>query len=383
LATALALAGVLAGCSAKHPTVDPSKPHHRPEGFVNLAGAAGGKPLSAFLRWQWERLRDGLPKPPAVSVAGDGGFPVVRPDLALLSSNAERGEQVTVTWIGHATLFLQIGGANVLVDPIFSARASPLSFAGPRRRVALPARLDELPRVDLVLISHNHYDHLDAPTVRALQAQPGGPPRFVVPLGIDAWLRAEGVSRVERLDWWDTLQVGPLEIVLTPAQHWSSRTPFDRNATLWGGFAVKAPGFTFWYSGDTGYAPLFEEIGRRVGPIDLAAIPVGAYEPRWFMKDQHVNPDEAVRIFREVGAREAIGVHWGTFELTDEPLDAPIDALAAALDAQGVPRDRFMLYRHGETRTLRREAVGDAQGTRSVASMPTTAWPPTSTVSPR
>ncbi len=347
---ALAAAVWLAACGTSHPYYDASKPHHRPDGFVNLDGPTGGKPFSEFARWQYERTRDGLPRPPAEQVAGYAGFPVQRPDLALLHEN-RRGARVTATWIGHATLFMQLGGRNLLVDPVFSDRVSPVSFAGPRRRVPLPARLDELPTADVVLISHNHYDHLDEPTVRALQAQPGGPPLFVAPLGVDLWLRSVGATRVERLDWWDTLRVDDLEIVLTPAQHWSSRSPWDRNATLWGGFAVRTPGFTFWYSGDTGYAPIFTEIGRRLGAIDLAAIPVGAYEPRWFMKDQHVNPDEAVRIFREVGARAAIGVHWGTFELTDEPLDAPIGALAAALDAQGIARDRFVLYQHGETRT--------------------------------
>lgn len=346
----LAAAVWLAACGTNHPYYDASKPHHRPGGFVNVDGPTGGKPFSEFARWQYERTRDGLPRPPAGQVAGVAGFPVQRPDLALLEAN-RLGARVTATWIGHATLFMQLGGRNLLVDPVFSDRVSPVSFAGPKRRVPLPARLDELPPADVVLISHNHYDHLDEPTVRALQMQQGGPPLFVAPLGVDLWLRSVGATRVERLDWWDSLRVDDLEIVLTPAQHWSARSPWDRNATLWGGFAIRTPGFTFWYSGDTGYAPIFAEIGRRLGAIDLAAIPVGAYEPRWFMKDQHVNPDEAVRIFREVGARAAIGVHWGTFELTDEPLDAPIGALAAALDAQGIARDRFVLYRHGETRT--------------------------------
>jgi L-ascorbate metabolism protein UlaG (beta-lactamase superfamily) len=345
----LAAAGWLAACGTVNPYHDGRKAHHRPDGFTNVAGPAGGKPLGEFLRWQRERLRDDLPKPPSTHVAGYAGFPVVRPDLALLKANVGGG-RVTVTWIGHATLLLQLGGRTVLVDPVFSERASPVRFAGPIRRVPLPATLDELPRIDLVLISHNHYDHLDAETVRRLDAQPGGPPLFVAPLGVDLWLKAEGMRRVERMDWWDTLRVEGLELVLTPAQHWSSRTPWDRNATLWGGFAVKAPGFTFWYSGDTGYAPIFGEIGRRVGPIDLAAIPVGAYEPRWFMKEQHVNPEEAVRVMLEVGAREAVGVHWGTFDLTDEPLDAPMGELPKALDAAGVPRERFALYRHGETR---------------------------------
>jgi L-ascorbate metabolism protein UlaG (beta-lactamase superfamily) len=346
----MAVAASLAGCGTANPYYDPDRPHHRPDGFTNVGGPAGGRPLGEFLRWQRERIRDGLPKPPSTHVAGYAGFPVVRPDLALLAANVG-GERVTVTWIGHATLLLQIGGRTLLLDPVFSERASPLGFAGPVRRVPLPATLDELPRIDVVLISHNHYDHLDAGTVRRLDAQPGGPPLFVVPLGVDLWLQAEGMRRVARMDWWDTLRIDGLEVVLTPAQHWSARTPWDRNATLWGGFAVRAPGFTFWYSGDTGYAPIFGEIARRIGPIDLAAIPVGSYEPRWFMKDQHANPEEAVRILLDVGAREGIGVHWGTFELTDESLDAPLGELPKALDALGGARERFVLFRHGETRT--------------------------------
>ena len=348
----LVAAAALAACAAGNPDYDPTRAHHRPDGFVNTLGPVGGKPFGELLRWQRERFTAGLPKPPTTHVQGYEGFPVVRPDLELLRAN-HRGERVTVTWIGHATLYLQIGGRNLLIDPVFSDRIVPGPWPGPVRRVALPARLDELPPVDLVLISHSHYDHLDAPTVHALQAQPGGPPLFLAPLGVDRWLRQAGVTRVERFDWWDMKRIDGLEVHLTPAQHWSARTPWDRNTTLWGGFAVRAPGFSFWYSGDTGASPHFAEIGRRFGGFDLAAIPVGAYEPRWFMKDQHVDPAEAVRIFLDVGAREAIGVHWGTFELTDEPLDAPIGELPAALDAAGVPRERFVLFRHGETRTYR------------------------------
>jgi len=345
---ALAL-GVLAGCAATNPDDDPRQAHHRPDGFVNRYGPAGGKPLAEFLRWQRERARDGLPKAPSAAVDGYAGFPVVRPDLALLHAN-RRGPQTTVTWIGHATLFVQIGGRNLLFDPVFSERASPVSFAGPARRVPLPVRLDELPPIDLVLISHNHYDHLDAPTIARLLAQPGGAPRFVAPLGVDRWLRRAGAGRVDRFDWWDRMHIDGLEVHLTPAQHWSTRTPWDRNATLWGGWVVRTPQFSFWFSGDTGYSPDFLDIGRRFGGFDLAAIPVGAYEPRLFMKDQHVNPREAVQVMLDVGAHEAIGVHWGTFELTDEPLDAPLVELPRALDALGVARDRFLLFRHGQTR---------------------------------
>jgi len=343
------LAGVLAACAAPNPYYDPARAHHRPDGFVNRYGPAGGKPLAEFLRWQRDRLRDGLPQAPSESVAGYAGFPVVRPDLALLHAN-RRGDRITVTWIGHATLFVQIGGRNLLFDPVFSERASPVSFAGPLRRVPLPVTLDELPPIDLVLISHNHYDHLDAATIARLLAQPGGAPRFVAPLGVDLWLRRAGAERVERFDWWDRLPIDGLDIHFTPAQHWSTRTPWDRNRTLWGGWVVQTPAFSFWFSGDTGYSPDFLDIGRQFGGFDLAAIPVGAYEPRWFMKDQHVNPREAVQVMLDVRAREALGVHWGTFEVTDEPLDAPLIELPRALDALGVARGRFVLYRHGETR---------------------------------
>jgi N-acyl-phosphatidylethanolamine-hydrolysing phospholipase D len=345
----------LASCASVNPYYDASKPHHLPGGFTNIHGPAGGKPFSEFLRWQYERRRDGVPAPPSTAVNGYEGFEVLRPDLELLRAN-HRGERTTLTWLGHASLFLQIGGRNILIDPVFSERASPVSFAGPRRRVPLPVRLDELPPIDIVLISHNHYDHLDRPTVHALRDQPAGAPLFFAPLGVDLWLKREGVARIERLDWWDHRRVQGLDIHLTPAHHWSSRSPFDRNTTLWGGFVVSTNDFSFWYSGDTGYSPDFHEIRRRFGGFDLAAIPVGSYEPRWFMGEQHVNPAEAVQVFLDAGAREAMGVHWGTFELTDEPLDAPMVALPKALDAMGVDRARFTLFRHGETRTYVRRS---------------------------
>jgi L-ascorbate metabolism protein UlaG (beta-lactamase superfamily) len=356
LAAVLAAAGgaavLLGACSNVNPYYDPARPHHRPDGFTNVHGPAGGRPFSQFLRWQIERSREGLPRPPSQHVPGYDGFPVVRPDLALLHAN-HRGPRVTVTWIGHATLYVQMGGRNLLFDANFSQRASPVSFAGPQRRVPLPVTLDELPPVDVVLTSHNHYDHLDEPTVRQLIAQRGGQPLFVAPLGMDLWLREVGATRVERFDWWDRHRLLGLEITMTPVQHWSARSLNDRNATLWGGWAVRADGFSFWFSGDCGYSQDFRDIGERFGGFDLAALAVGGYEPRWFMQDQHINPLEAVQAFLDLRAKQAVGVHWGTFELTDEPLDAPIGELPRALDALGVARDRFVLYRHGETRTYR------------------------------
>lgn len=345
-------AALVACASPGNPYYDPSKRHHRPDGFTNNYGPPGGKPFSELFRWWRERSAAGLPKPPSMHVAGYAAFPVVRPDLAVLRDNRTR---TTATWIGHATLLVQIGGLNILTDPQFSERAFMVQWAGPQRRVPVPVTLAELPRIDLVLISHSHYDHLDSTTVQALNRQPGGPPLFMVPLGIERWMHAHGVERVQRFDWWDHASVPGatgIEIHFVPAQHWSARSPFDRNRTLWGGWVVKSSRFSFYFAGDTGYSKDFADIGERFGGFDLAAIPVGAYEPRWFMQAQHVNPAEAVQIHRDVRAKRSIGVHWGTFELTDESLDEPIGALADALRAANVPADDFHLYRHGETRVL-------------------------------
>ena len=331
---------------SSNPYFDAQRAHHRPDGFVNTDGTTVDKPVSDLLRWYYERARDGLPQPPSTHVQGYA-FPVLRPDLALLKANRD---QVTATWIGHATVLLQIAGLNVLTDPQFSDRAFPVQWAGPKRRVALPARLDELPRIDLVLVSHNHYDHLDEATVMALERQPGGGPLFVVPLGLERWMKARGVARVERFDWWESRQLLGVRIDMVPVQHWSARTLADRNETLWGGWVVSAPGFRFFFAGDTGYSKDFADIGARFDGFDLAAIPVGAYEPRWFMKTQHVDPAEAVAIHRDLRALRSIGIHWGTFELTDEPLDAPIGVLPAARRAAGVADEDFVLMKHGETK---------------------------------
>jgi N-acyl-phosphatidylethanolamine-hydrolysing phospholipase D len=352
-ALAWALCAALgAGCTTVNPDYDPSRPHHRPQGFVNNYGPAGGRPFSDLVKWVSERSRDGLPKPPSTHVDGYD-FPSVRPDLAFLRANRE---QVTATWIGHATVLLQLGGVNVLTDPHFSERAFPVQWSGPKRLGPLPVRLDELPRIDLVVISHNHYDHLDLDTVTALERQPGGGPLFAAPLGVDRWLKAQGVARVERFDWWDEKKLLGLDVHMVPVQHWSARSFWDRNETLWGGWVLKTPGFSFFFTGDTGYSKDFKDIGERFGGFDLAAIPVGAYMPRWFMKEQHVDPEEAVAIHRDVKARRSIGIHWGTFELTDESLDEPIGALPAARKKLGVPEDEFVLFKHGETRVYPQNA---------------------------
>ncbi|MGM9491128.1 MBL fold metallo-hydrolase [Ideonella sp. YS5] len=340
------------GCSSVNPYYDPSKPHHRPDGFNNhYVDNWSDRP--SFWRWQWERWTGDLPAQDVSRV------PRTQPDLAYLRANRR---DATVTWLGHSTALWQIGGLNILTDPQFSERASPVSFMGPKREVPLPARLEELPRIDAVLISHNHYDHLDLPTVQALAAQAAGPPLFLVPLGIDLWLRDQGIPNSRAIDWWDRVDLpvtgGSVSVHLVPVQHWTSRTPWDRNRVLWGGFVVQgqvgARPYSMFYTGDTGYSKDFQDIGARFGGFDFSQIAVGCYQPRWFMKMQHVDEDEAVRIHLDVKSRRSIGVHWGTFRLCDDPVEAPLEGLPKARALHGVPDDAFTLLAIGQTLVLER-----------------------------
>lgn len=359
LAFSLALA--CAGCSHVNPHYDAAKPHHTREGFRNnyLREPIG----SGFLKWQWERWRNGLPKPPANGYT----FPVVQPDLGWLQQNRS---QPSATWIGHATVLLQLGGLNILTDPIFSERASPVSWAGPKRKTPPAMQLHELPRIDVVLISHNHYDHLDLPSLHALGEQNGGPPLLLVPLGVGDWLREQGLTNVRQLDWWQSAAADGVRFHCVPVQHWSARGLFDRFHTLWGGWVIEAQAeggpFTAFFTGDTGYSKDFADIHRRFGDIDFAMIPVGAYEPRWFMQNQHVDPAEAVRIHQDLGSKQSLGIHWGAFELTDEPLDEPPRALREALRKAGLRNDAFTVIPHGATLPLVQPAkaptVQDAPG---------------------
>jgi N-acyl-phosphatidylethanolamine-hydrolysing phospholipase D len=314
------------------PDAGAAPPHRGKAGFQNNYIDFQPKGLADLLRWRWSALRDGLPPPPKQPT------PRRAPDVAFVRANAAAGAamQPAVTWIGHATVLAQFGGLNVLTDPMFSERASPLSLLGPKRHAPPGLALTQLPHVDVVLVSHNHYDHLDDDSVRALNAQPGGPPLFIVPLGLRAWLAERGITSAVELDWWQSHAVaaagGAVEFALTPVQHWSGRSLTDRMETLWGGYAVFAPDFHLYFTGDTGYSRDFADIGQRYAPrqrvqdgggFDLALIAIGAYEPRWFMASQHVNPAEAVQIHHDLRAKHSIGVHWGTFELTDEALDEP------------------------------------------------------------
>jgi N-acyl-phosphatidylethanolamine-hydrolysing phospholipase D len=347
----------LSSCANKvNPYFDATKLHHRVTGFQNNFVEFEPKRLLTLLRWQIESAAAGLPRPPVQHT------PRIAPDLGFIHANAGAGARMepALTWIGHATVLAQFAGINLLTDPHFGERASPLSFAGPRRALPPGLKLEELPRIDVVVISHNHYDHLDDASVRALNAQAGGPPLFVVPLGVKPWLAERGIGNAVELDWWQSHRVGGVEIFVVPVQHWSGRSLADRMCTLWAGYAVFADDFHLYFAGDTGYSKDFAEVRQRFRSrqgergFDAALIPVGAYEPRWFMNDQHVNPAEAVRVHRDLEAQRSLGIHWGTFALTDESLDEPPRELAKARREQGVADDEFFVIAVGETRRLPR-----------------------------
>jgi len=255
--------------------------------------------------------------------------------------------QVAVTFINHATFLLRLAGAVVLTDPIFSPRCSPVQWAGPKR-VRLPGvALVDLPRPDVVLLSHNHYDHMDLPSLREIQRRFS--PRFVTTLGNAAPLLHQGIQ-ADELDWWQDVTLAGLHITLTPARHFAARTPFDRNETLWGGFMLRDASAQVLFAGDSGFGPHWQDIHARLGPPALALLPIGAYEPRWFMSPVHMNPEEAVRAHLALGAHRSFGMHFGTFQLTDEAIDAPLIGLEQARRTAGLPADRFTTLGFGETR---------------------------------
>jgi N-acyl-phosphatidylethanolamine-hydrolysing phospholipase D len=341
-----------------------SKPHHTCKGFRNNYIGSVTKSLRELLRWQMQRIRNHLPPRPQVPT------PQVSADLYFIRRNALAGiESIpAATWLGHATMLVQASGLSVLTDPIFSKRASPVQFLGPARAQEPGIALEDLPHIDVVVISHNHYDHLDRASVKALAGQAGGAPMFLVPLGLKPWLEKLGISRVTEFDWWDSyIHDGaaghPVEFHFTPAQHWSGRSLSDRNRTLWGGWAVLGGDFHWYFTGDTGYSKDFTDVHERFalrqtpeqgGGFDIALIAVGACLPRWFMKNQHVDLDEAVQIHLDLGAKRSVGVHWGTFALADDPLDRPLHELAGARRAKDVSEDSFFLLPVGGTCQLQR-----------------------------
>lgn len=258
-------------------------------------------------------------------------------------------EALRLTMVGHASLLIQTGGLNILTDPIWSERASPFSFVGPQRVNAPGIAFDRLPPVDVVLVTHNHYDHLDLATLAQLHA--AHDPLVITPLGNDTIIKAAVPEmRIAARDWEETVEVDPLRFHLEPCHHWSARGMRDRRMALWSAFVIDGPAGRIYHVGDTGFhdGRNYRSVQARHGQFRAAVLPVGAYEPRWFMAPQHQNPDEALMGFLDCGAAQAAGIHWGTFQLTDEPIEAPIEALAVARLARDVGADRFRPLRPGE-----------------------------------
>jgi L-ascorbate metabolism protein UlaG (beta-lactamase superfamily) len=260
------------------------------------------------------------------------------------------GAAAVLTFIGHSTFLIQTASGNVLTDPMYSQRAGPLNVFGPRRVRQPAVSFDDLPPISTVLLSHNHYDHCDVRTLARLAKR--FDPLVVTPLGNGALVKSAGMRRVEELDWWQESRTAPLPITVTPAHHFSARSPLDRNRALWGGFMIEAGPTRVFFAGDTAYAPFFREVRRRHGPIDLALLPIGAYEPRWFMHSVHMNPMEAVQAHVDLEASESIGMHFGTFQLTTEGIDDPLHALDEALRAKNIPPAQFRTLPFGQSLRL-------------------------------
>jgi N-acyl-phosphatidylethanolamine-hydrolysing phospholipase D len=272
---------------------------------------------------------------------------VVKPDLSRIKNPDPN--RIQITWIGHSTFLIQADGVNILTDPIFNDRSSPFSFGGIRRLVPPGLKLEDLPPIHVVMISHNHYDHLDKHTLERL----GNRPAYFVPLGVAQSLKREKIENVVELDWWQASSSAGLKLNSVPVQHFSGRTPFDRNETLWSGWIIEGKTGKIFFAGDTGYSPVFKEIRGRFGPMKISIIPIGAYRPRWFMKPVHVDPPEAVRIHQDINSQQSIASHWGTFKLSDEPIGEPQRYLEKALKDVGLDEKKFIIMKFGETLSFR------------------------------
>ena len=261
----------------------------------------------------------------------------------------ENSQQASVTWVGHSTLLVQIEGINILTDPIWSNTASPIPPIGPRRLVKPGLAIDDLPPIDLVVISHNHYDHFDLPTLKLL-AQRNKDTHFYVPLDNGNLLRKNGINQVTEMNWGDKVKVANLTIHCLPSQHWSKRSLTDTNKAAWASWAVTGSNKRFYFAGDTGYFNGFKTIGEELGPFDLAAVPIGAYEPREMMQSSHMNPEEAVQSALDIQAKKAVAIHFGTFDLADEPIGEPAIRFKQAAKTSALKLDKTWVLDIGETR---------------------------------
>lgn len=325
------------GCALSGPHYQgPVSDHFDGRRFHNLAPLAHRSPAD-LLRWWWTRK----PGPWREWTDAEPGPP---------PPQRVAGGRLRVTFVNHATVLLQMDGLNILTDPIWSERASPVAWAGPRRVRPPGIRFADLPPIDAVIVSHNHYDHLDLPSLKRLQQ--AHDPLFVVGLGNAALLRAAGIDKVRELDWWQSLALSAsVRLSATPAQHFSARGLCDRDATLWAGYVLQGPAGAVYFAGDTGDGPHFEQIAQRFGPLRLALLPIGAYRPAWIMARVHLSPRAAVAAQRRLHAATAMGIHFGTFRLADDGQDKPLEALSAALAERGAGAP-FWVLDFGEGREV-------------------------------
>ena len=334
------ICGLLCGCSS-YPGVDfdTSKEHHGASQFITQQ-----KP--SLVKYFFMRLREGGPAP---LDPGEVASLVGIADLGLIESVATKPR---ATWIGHATTLVQYRGINYLTDPHLTQYPFSNGFYVEPRYTQPGLSFEQLPPIDFVVISHNHYDSLDRDTV----AMFGDSVMWYVPLGLKRWFLGRGISaeRVVELDWWQSRRFNDrVEVTMTPAQHWSKRNPWDTNESLWGGWVVEIDDFRSYFVGDTGYNDsYFKEIGSRLGPFRLAMIPIGAYQPRYFMAGHHVDPAQAVDIHLEVNALQSLPIHWGTFQLTTEPILEPAQLLTSEMNKRGLPPEQFSPIKIGETLIL-------------------------------
>jgi len=276
-------------------------------------------------------------------------FPLAQNDPQFLKDNKT---EKTLTWIGHASFLFQIDGVNILTDPHLTKRASPVSFAGPKRTTPPGLNFKDLPVIDIIVISHNHYDHLDKQTLKQIiKKQKNNQPLILVPLKLKELIKGFGATNVKELGWWNNTKFNNLIIHSVPVQHWSNRS-FNTNKTLWCGWVIENSNYKTFFCGDTGYSKDFLTIQKKFGYMDLSLIPIGAYAPRWFMKDHHCNVKEAIQIHKDIRSKHSVAMHWGTFQLTDEPMKEPIQLLKSLSVEKNLPKEKFIVMQHGETKIV-------------------------------